>query len=167
MVDTFAASDGIKLAYYIDDYTDPWRKADTLLLLHAAVGHAKRFYAWVPGLCRHYRVIRMDLRGHGNSQVPPETSPLDMDRLVLDVQWAHLGNNFILDFHDDSLNDVQRKSRPEKSTPRRSARSSIASGICRPIALAAPVVVGIMLRAPARARRRSLCGKSKIRWSLV
>ncbi|MEW5981323.1 MAG: carboxypeptidase regulatory-like domain-containing protein [Acidobacteriota bacterium] len=31
------------------------------------------------------------------------------DRLLLDVQWAHLGNNFILDFHEDRLNAVQRK----------------------------------------------------------
>jgi len=31
------------------------------------------------------------------------------DRLLLDVQWSHLGNNFILDFHEDSLNDVQRQ----------------------------------------------------------
>jgi len=92
-VDKFTASDGICLAYYIDDYTDPWRKADTLLLLHAAVGHAKRFYAWVPGLCRHYRVVRMDLRGHGQSQVPTAASPLDMGRLVSDVEelLAHLG----------------------------------------------------------------------------
>jgi 3-oxoadipate enol-lactonase len=91
-VDKFTASDGIRLAYTIDDYTDPWRKADTLLLLHAAVGHAKRFYAWVPGLCRHYRVVRMDLRGHGESQVPPASSLLDMDRLVADVEelLAHL-----------------------------------------------------------------------------
>src|SRR4051812_43982732 len=37
-VDRFTASDGISLAYYIDDFTDPWRKPDTLLLLHAAVG---------------------------------------------------------------------------------------------------------------------------------
>ena len=66
-VDTFTTSDGIKLAYYIDDFTDPWRQADTLLLLHAAVGHAQRFYAWVPPLCRHYRVVRLDLRGHGAS----------------------------------------------------------------------------------------------------
>src|SRR5258708_5040537 len=78
----FTVSDGIKLAYTVDDYTDPWRQADTLLLLHAAVGHAKRFYAWVPGLCRHYRVVRLDLRGHGASDVPPESSRLDMDRLV-------------------------------------------------------------------------------------
>jgi hypothetical protein len=29
------------------------------------------------------------------------------DRLLLDVQYAHVGNNFILDFHDDALADVQ------------------------------------------------------------
>ena len=92
-VDSFTTSDGIRLAYYIDDFTDPWRQADTLLLLHAAVGHAKRFYAWVPGLCRHYRVVRLDLRGHGASQVPPTSSPLDMARLVADVEelLSHLG----------------------------------------------------------------------------
>ncbi len=30
------------------------------------------------------------------------------DRWLVDVQWSHLGNNFILDFQEDSLNDVQR-----------------------------------------------------------
>jgi hypothetical protein len=29
------------------------------------------------------------------------------DRWLVDVQYAHVGNNFILDFHDDSLTDVQ------------------------------------------------------------
>ena len=29
------------------------------------------------------------------------------DRLLLEVNWAHLGNNFILNFHEDDLNDVQ------------------------------------------------------------
>jgi len=29
------------------------------------------------------------------------------DRLLMEVQWAHLGNNFVLDFHEDSLYDVQ------------------------------------------------------------
>jgi pimeloyl-ACP methyl ester carboxylesterase len=92
-VDKFRASDGVSLAYYIDDYTDPWRQADTLVLLHAAVGHARRFYAWVPGLCRHYRVVRLDLRGHAESEVPPNSSPLNMDRLVADVAELldHLG----------------------------------------------------------------------------
>ena len=90
---TFKASDGIELAYYIDDYTDPWKSPQPLLLLHAAMGHAARFYAWVPKLARHYRVMRLDLRGHGASQVPAETPALSMDRLVADVAELldHLG----------------------------------------------------------------------------
>ena len=92
-VEKFTASDGIGLAYHVDDHTDPWKAAPTLLLLHAAMGHSRRFYAWVPGLSRHYRVVRMDLRGHGDSDVPPETPALSMDRLVADVSELldHLG----------------------------------------------------------------------------
>ena len=85
--------DGLNFAYQVDDFTDPWHAAPTLLLLHAAMGSAKRWYAAVPALARQYRVIRMDLRGHGDSQVPPPESPLSMDRLVQDVRdlLDHLG----------------------------------------------------------------------------
>ena len=57
------------------------------------MGSSKRWYAAVPPLCRHYRVVRMDLRGHGESQVPPPEPPLSMDRLVQDVRELldHLG----------------------------------------------------------------------------
>ena len=41
------------------------------------------------------------------------------------------------------------------------------SGRTSPIALAAPVEVGIRLIAAARARRRSSCGRSRICWSFV
>ena len=89
----FKASDGLQLAYTIDDFTDPWTSAPTLLLLHAAMGHSQRYYAWVPRLSRHYRVVRMDLRGHGKSQVPPAEPPLTMERLVQDTAELldHLG----------------------------------------------------------------------------
>lgn len=80
------ARDGNRIAYTIDDFADPWKSAATLLLLHAAMGSSKRWYAAVPPLCRHYRVVRMDLRGHGESQVPPAEPPLSMDRLVQDVR---------------------------------------------------------------------------------
>jgi len=92
-MDGFMASDGMRLAYYIDDFCDPWRSAPTLLLLHAAMGSARRYYAWVPRLSRHYRVVRMDLRGHGNSQVPPADCELSLERLVADVAELldHLG----------------------------------------------------------------------------
>jgi len=82
----FTASDGLRLSYFVDDFTDPWTQPATLLLLHAAMGHSRRFYAWVPRLSRHYRVVRMDLRGHGDSQVPLPEPPLSMDRLVADTR---------------------------------------------------------------------------------
>ena len=89
----FTTSDGLTLAYYIDDFTDPWTEAPTLLLLHAAMGSARRYFAWVPHLCRNWRVVRLDLRGHGNSPVPPAEQPLLLDRLVADVAELldHLG----------------------------------------------------------------------------
>jgi pimeloyl-ACP methyl ester carboxylesterase len=92
-VQHFKASDGLQLAYTIDDFTDPWTPAQTLLLLHAAMGHSQRYYAWVPRLSRQYRVVRMDLRGHGASQVPPADPALTMERLVTDTAELldHLG----------------------------------------------------------------------------
>src|ERR1700681_4561479 len=80
-VASFSASDGVQLAYHIDDFTDPWKNGPILLLLHAAMGNARRYYAWVPPLSRHYRVVRMDLRGHGNSPVPPVDRELTLERL--------------------------------------------------------------------------------------
>src|SRR5258708_12496917 len=84
-MESFAASDGTRLAYYIDDCTDPWKEAPVLLLLHAAMGSARRYYAWVPPLSRHYRVVRMDLRGHGRSEIPPADPELTLERSVLYV----------------------------------------------------------------------------------
>jgi pimeloyl-ACP methyl ester carboxylesterase len=92
-VETFSASDGVRLAYCIDDSTHPWKGAPILLLLHAAMGSARRYYAWVPPLSRHYRVVRMDLRGHGSSAVPPADRELTLERLIKDVAelMDHLG----------------------------------------------------------------------------
>ncbi|MBI4190334.1 MAG: alpha/beta hydrolase [Betaproteobacteria bacterium] len=83
-MESFKTSDGLQLRYVIDDYTDPWRAADTLVLLHAAMGSSRRFYAWVPHLARDYRVVRPDLRGHGESDAPG-AGQLTFERLGLDV----------------------------------------------------------------------------------
>ncbi len=89
---TLVASDGVKLRYVVDDFTDPWRTSETLLLLHAAMGSSRRFYAWVPHLARHFRIVRLDLRGHGQSEVPPANG-LSIERLAKDVTELldHLG----------------------------------------------------------------------------
>jgi 3-oxoadipate enol-lactonase len=90
---SFLASDGTRLAYRIDDWTDPWTWPEILVLLHAAMGSSRRLYAWVPHLARHLRVVRLDLRGHGRSEVPTPASPLTLDRLARDVVELldHLG----------------------------------------------------------------------------
>jgi len=81
-VHSFTTSDGVRLNYYIDDYTDPWTKPPTLLLLHPAMGTAKRYYAMVPKFARQYRTVRLDLRGHGNSQIPDDALPFSLERLA-------------------------------------------------------------------------------------
>jgi 3-oxoadipate enol-lactonase len=99
---SFITRDGMKVAYYVDDFTDPWRKPETMLLLHAAMGNAQRWYRWVPRLARHFRVVRMELRGHGASQVPRPDQPFSLADLVgdalelldrLEVASAHVVGN--------------------------------------------------------------------------
>jgi pimeloyl-ACP methyl ester carboxylesterase len=81
---THVASDGLKLRYCVDDYTDPWTPAETVFLLHAAMGSSRRLYKWVPLLAREYRVVRPDMRGHGQTEIPgPEQ--LTVKRLAQDV----------------------------------------------------------------------------------
>ena len=90
---TFTTSDGVRLAYAVDDFTDPWKPAETVVLLHAAMSNRARFYAWVPTLARHFRVVRLDARGHGDSEAPGPDKPVTIDRLARDVVELldHLG----------------------------------------------------------------------------
>ena len=81
----FTTSDDVRLGYVVDDFTDPWKPPQTLVLVHAAMGSSKRLYAWVPKLARDFRVVRLDLRGHGASQVPDDALPFTLDRLARDV----------------------------------------------------------------------------------
>ena len=51
------------------------------------------------------------------------------DRWLVDMMWAHLGNNFVLDFHEDDLRDVQARF---ETTTLRWDRSFQASTFVRP-----------------------------------
>jgi pimeloyl-ACP methyl ester carboxylesterase len=77
--------DGVRIAYTVDDYTDPWTTPPTLVLLHSAMSNSRRLYAMVPHLARKFRVVRMDLRGHGESEIPRTDQPLTLARLTQDV----------------------------------------------------------------------------------
>jgi 3-oxoadipate enol-lactonase len=57
------------LHYRVDDFTDPWRNAGTILLQHGYARSSRFWFGWVPHLARFYKVVRPDLRGHGESPV--------------------------------------------------------------------------------------------------
>jgi pimeloyl-ACP methyl ester carboxylesterase len=93
-MDAFNASDGVRLAFRIDDFTDPWRhQGDPVLMLHAAMGRYRRWYAWIPIVARQVPTISLELRGHGSSEIPDESKPFSLERLVQDARelMDHLG----------------------------------------------------------------------------
>lgn len=57
-----------KLHYEIDDFTDPWRKSQYIFLQHGFGRNARFWERWVPLLSRHYKVVRLDMRGFGQSR---------------------------------------------------------------------------------------------------
>ena len=92
--------DGYLTYYDIDDFTDPWKEPDTVLLYHGLGRSVDVWYHWVPVLARHYRVLRTDCRGHGRSDPPRQgyewslpnlarEAKLLLDRLA--VQRVHWG----------------------------------------------------------------------------
>jgi len=85
--------DGLRLNYYVDDFTDSWSNPQVVLMLHSALGSSLRFNSWVPGLSRKYRVIRLDMRGHGESDIPSADSEFSLSVLADDViaLLDHLG----------------------------------------------------------------------------
>ena len=60
-----------KLHYLVDDHTDPWTKAETVLFVHGFTECTDAWRAWVPHVSRHYRVLRIDQRGFGLSTPAP------------------------------------------------------------------------------------------------
>ena len=80
----WTAGDGTRLHYRYDDFTDPWKEALLVVLLHPGLGSSLRLFGWVPHLARNYRVVRPDIRGHGKSQPGPDNT-LTHERLTLDL----------------------------------------------------------------------------------
>ena len=70
--------------YLIEDFTDPWSKPETILLLHGNSESGAAWYGWVPYLARHFRVVRPDMRGFGLSSPMPRDFPWTLDVIVDD-----------------------------------------------------------------------------------
>ena len=76
----------LEMYYEVDDFTDPWRTPETVVLHHGNAKNSRLWYAWVPLLARSYRVVRLDARGFGRSTVPPEGFPWSLSRFAADLR---------------------------------------------------------------------------------
>ena len=77
--------DGAELFYTIDDFTDPWTQPETVVLHHGMAKSHKLWFGWVPVIARHYRVLRYDMRGMGQSSVPEPGYPWSVDNFANDL----------------------------------------------------------------------------------
>jgi 3-oxoadipate enol-lactonase len=89
----FHPSTDLAMHYQVDDFTDPWSRPQAILLLHGNAESGLAWYAWVPKLTRHYRVVRPDMRGFGQSSVMPSDYKWTFERLAEDfcLLMDHLG----------------------------------------------------------------------------
>jgi 3-oxoadipate enol-lactonase len=81
---TLKISPDLQMHYRVDDYTDPWREPETVLMLHGNAESGAVWYGWVPHLARRYRVVRTDMRGFGDSTPMPRDFPWTLDVLIDD-----------------------------------------------------------------------------------
>ncbi len=77
-------SHDLDMHYEIDDFTDPWKKAETVLMLHGNCESGRVWFGWVPHLARDYRVVRPDMRGYGLSTPVPRDFPWSIDVVIDD-----------------------------------------------------------------------------------
>ena len=80
----FRVSPELEMHYLVDDYTDPWTKPETILLLHGCAESGLVWYAWMPYLARRFRVVRPDMRGFGQSTPMQRDHVWTLDALIDD-----------------------------------------------------------------------------------
>ena len=83
---TAQIDDTLQMYYEFDNFVAPWRTPETILLVHGVGGCAAEWFAWVPPLSEKYAVLRVDLRGWGQSTVPPEGYPWSLENFGADLK---------------------------------------------------------------------------------
>lgn len=78
-------SPGMLMNYRIDDFTDPWTKPETILMLHGTAESGASWYGWAPHFARRFRVVRPDMRGFGDSTPTPRDFPWTLDIVIDDL----------------------------------------------------------------------------------
>ena len=81
----FELSPGVAMFYRDDDFTDPWRSSETIVLLHGNAENGAIWNGWMPHFCRKFRVVRPDWRGFGLSTPMPADYVWSLDELIEDL----------------------------------------------------------------------------------
>ena len=76
---------GVRIHVEDDDFVEPWRDHETVLMQHGFCRNAEFWSTWVPYFGRNYRIVRPHLRGHGFSSDPGPTYKLTLDDLIADL----------------------------------------------------------------------------------
>ena len=80
----FSPTPDLTMHYQVDDYCDPWRSPETVLMLHGNAESGLSWYAWAPKFARQFHVVRPDMRGFGQSTPMPRDFSWSLDRLIED-----------------------------------------------------------------------------------
>lgn len=78
------ARPGCDLFYREDSFADPWDDPAPMLLLHGNAESGLAWNAWMPLMGRHFRCLRPDMRGFGQSTPMPRDYAWSVDELVGD-----------------------------------------------------------------------------------
>lgn len=76
---------GVSVFCQLQDFTDPWTPAPTIIMVHGFAESSASWYAWVPYLARNYRLILFDMRGYGKSTPMASDFKWTMDCLLNDI----------------------------------------------------------------------------------
>lgn len=90
---TLNLRDGARLAWRLDDFTDGWDNAPTVLFIHGNSESGQAWDRWIGAFAPRFRMLRPDLRGFGDSQPMPEAHIWSLEELAGDLLQLldHLG----------------------------------------------------------------------------
>jgi len=83
---TLRVNHDVTLHYNDDDFTDPWRPAQAMLLQHGFSRSGRFWYNWVPLLAHEFRILRPDMRGMGQSTMAADKYEPLLDTFAEDAR---------------------------------------------------------------------------------
>jgi pimeloyl-ACP methyl ester carboxylesterase len=80
-----AMVNGLHTHYCDDDFSPPWEVSEPVWIQHGYGRNVNFWFQWVAPLVGQYRVLRCDLRGHGDAQAPPAGLEWTVENLLADM----------------------------------------------------------------------------------